>query len=98
MQDKDEGRESLRAGLPVVSLSLGDAADFVHGPSRDEACCSMLRLESGDALVFGGAARMAFHGVPRIHAGTAPPELLAATGLRPGRLNLTFRPRPEGLV
>lgn len=48
-------------------------------------------LSSGDLLVFGGKARMVYHGVPRILGGTAPQELLAATGMRPGRLNLTFR-------
>eukprot|EP00887_Chlorella_sp_A99_P006420 scaffold3.g6420.t1 len=90
-QDKDEGRGSLRAGLPVVSLSMGDAADFAFGPSRDAARCRTLRLGSGDALVFGGAARMIFHGVTAVHGGTAPPELLERTDLRPGRLNLTFR-------
>jgi alkylated DNA repair dioxygenase AlkB len=48
-------------------------------------------LESGDLLVFGGPARMVFHGVSQIHANTAPQQLVEATGLRPGRLNLTFR-------
>lgn len=92
-QDKDEGAESLRAGIPVVSFSLGDAADFVFGPSRDEARCRTLRLESGDALVFGGPARMLYHGVAKVHGGSAPAQLLARTNLRPGRLNLTFRQR-----
>ncbi len=50
-----------------------------------------MRLESGDLLVFGGPARMIFHSVAKIHPNTAPPELIRATGLRPGRLNLTFR-------
>ena len=34
---------------------------------------------------------MIYHAIPRIHPGTAPQALLAATGLRPGRLNLTLR-------
>ena len=34
---------------------------------------------------------MVFHGVSTIHRDTAPDELLRKTGLRPGRLNLTFR-------
>ncbi len=81
----------MRAGLPVVSFSIGDAADFAFGPSRDEGRCRVLRLESGDVLMFGGASRMIFHAVRAVHAGTAPAELLQRTNLRPGRLNLTFR-------
>ena len=30
-QDKDEGERSLAAGLPVVSVSLGDTARFLFG-------------------------------------------------------------------
>ena len=45
-----------------------------------------LLLESGDAFVFGGAARLRYHGVSRIIPGTAPAEL----GID-GRFNLTFR-------
>jgi alkylated DNA repair protein (DNA oxidative demethylase) len=37
--------------------------------------------------VFGGPARRIFHGVPKVHDGTAPPEL----GLPPGRLSITVR-------
>ena len=43
-------------------------------------------LESGDAFVFGGPARLRYHGVSRIVPGTAPPALELA-----GRFNLTFR-------
>ncbi len=44
-----------------------------------------LRLRSGDVLVFGGPARLAFHGIDRVMAGTS--------GLVPGggRINLTLR-------
>ncbi|GFR42813.1 hypothetical protein Agub_g3703 [Astrephomene gubernaculifera] len=90
-QDKDEMADSLRAGLPVVSLSIGDAADFLYGSTRDVEQAKSVRLESGDLLVFGGPGRMIFHSVSRVHSHTAPQQLLAATGLRPGRLNLTFR-------
>jgi len=85
-QDKDEGRESIDAGLPVVSISLGDTARFLFGGvKRREPIQSML-LESGDAFVFGGPARLRYHGVSRITPGTAPAEL----GIE-GRFNLTFR-------
>ncbi|SCZ35187.1 alkylated DNA repair protein (DNA oxidative demethylase) [Afifella marina DSM 2698] len=80
-QDRDE--EDLAA--PVVSLSLGDEAVFrIGGESRKDPTRS-LRLKSGDALVLGGKARLAFHGVDRIIAGTST---LLPKG---GRINLTLR-------
>lgn len=85
-QDKDEGRASIEAGLPVVSISLGDTARFLFGGLRRRDPVEALLLESGDAFVFGGPARLRYHGVSRIVPGTAPPELGLA-----GRFNLTFR-------
>jgi len=85
-QDKDEGRESIDAGLPVVSISLGDTARFLFGGIRRRDPIQSLLLESGDTFVFGGAARLRYHGVSRIVPGTAPPGL----GIE-GRFNLTFR-------
>src|SRR5262245_44787790 len=85
-QDKDERRESIEAGLPVVSISLGETARFLFGGLRRRDPVQSLLLESGDIFVFGGAARLRYHGVSRIVAGTSPPEL----GIE-GRFNLTFR-------
>ncbi|HEX3646362.1 MAG TPA: alpha-ketoglutarate-dependent dioxygenase AlkB [Vicinamibacterales bacterium] len=85
-QDKDESERSIAAGLPVVSVSLGDTARFMFGGLRRKDPVESRLLESGDAFVFGGAARLRYHGVSRIIPDTAPPEL----GLR-GRFNLTFR-------
>jgi alkylated DNA repair protein (DNA oxidative demethylase) len=85
-QDKDESEQSLSAGLPVVSVSLGDTARFLFGGVRRRDPLETLLLESGDAFVFGGPARLRYHGVSRILPATAPPEL----GLS-GRFNLTFR-------
>ena len=85
-QDKDESAESVGAGLPVVSLSIGDTARFLFGGLRRRQPVDTILLESGDAFVFGGAARLRYHGVARILPGTAPGPL----GLD-GRLNLTFR-------
>jgi len=80
-QDRDE--QDFAA--PVVSLSLGDSCRFrVGGNKRGDATRS-LRLNSGDALVLGGEARLAFHGVDRIYPGTST---LLAEG---GRINLTMR-------
>ncbi|MBB4017099.1 alkylated DNA repair protein (DNA oxidative demethylase) [Chelatococcus caeni] len=80
-QDRDE--EDFDA--PVLSLSLGDTALFrIGGTGRRDPTVS-LRLASGDALLFGGPARLAFHGIDRIMPGTS-------TLLRePGRINLTLR-------
>ena len=83
-QDKDESPASLAAGLPVVSMSLGDTARFLFGGLRRRDPVEPVLLESGD--VFGGPSRLRYHGVTRILAGTAPPSL----GLD-GRFNLTFR-------
>jgi alkylated DNA repair protein (DNA oxidative demethylase) len=80
-QDRDES--DLAA--PVVSLSLGDSCLFrVGGLGRGNPTRS-LRLNSGDVLVLGGEARLAFHGVDRIYPGTST---LLADG---GRINLTMR-------
>jgi alkylated DNA repair protein (DNA oxidative demethylase) len=70
---------------PVVSISLGDDAVFhVGGLTRSEPR-TRLRLGSGDVVVLGGKARLAYHGVDRILAGTS--RLLAEGG----RINLTLR-------
>jgi alkylated DNA repair protein (DNA oxidative demethylase) len=80
-QDRDE--ETFDA--PVVSISLGDTAVFrIGGTSRKDPTTS-LKLASGDVFVFGGEARLAFHGIDRVLAGSS--TLLD----RGGRLNLTLR-------
>jgi DNA alkylation damage repair protein AlkB len=85
-QDKDESERSIEAGLPVVSISLGDSARFLFGGLRRKDPVESRLLESGDAFVFGGPARLRYHGVSRIVPATAPAELGLA-----GRFNLTFR-------
>ncbi|MFE2264379.1 alpha-ketoglutarate-dependent dioxygenase AlkB family protein [Streptomyces griseosporeus] len=81
-RDADE-----RSTAPVVSLSLGDTCVFRFGnPETRTRPWTDVELRSGDLFVFGGPSRLAHHGVPRVHPGTAPPRL----GLR-GRLNLTLR-------
>ncbi|KAL7140426.1 hypothetical protein ABFS83_09G120300 [Erythranthe nasuta] len=90
-QDKDESQESLRKGLPVVSFSIGDSAEFLFGDQRDIDKAEKVVLESGDVLIFGGKSRHIFHGVSNIVPKTAPKALLEETDFKPGRLNLTFR-------
>src|SRR5205823_8110586 len=70
-QDKDESEQSLAAGVPVVSISLGDTARFLFGGLRRRDPIESLLLESGDVFVFGGPARLRYHGVSRIIPGSA---------------------------
>ena len=85
-QDKDESPRSIADGIPVVSISLGDTARFLFGGLRRRDPIESRPLESGDAFVFGGPARLRYHGVSRILPNTAPPQLALT-----GRFNLTFR-------
>jgi alkylated DNA repair protein (DNA oxidative demethylase) len=80
-QDKDE--EEFAA--PVVSLSLGDTALFRYGGLDRKDPTRSIRLRSGDAIVFGGPARLIHHGIDRLIAGSS--DLLP----QGGRLNLTLR-------
>ena len=84
-QDKDERPETIAAGIPIVSVSLGDAARFVVGGLSRKDPINPMILRSGDVLVMGGPSRLRYHGVTRILPGTAP------EGTGPGRINLTFR-------
>jgi DNA oxidative demethylase len=85
-QDKDESAESIASGAPIVSLSIGDTAWFLFGGLKRKDPIEKMRLASGDAFVFGGPARLRYHGVSRIEPGTAPEGFPFE-----GRLNLTFR-------
>ena len=80
-QDRDE--EGFAA--PVVSLSLGDTCIFRYGGVERRGPTKSIKLSSGDALVLGGPARLAYHGVDRILAGSST---LLEEG---GRFNLTLR-------
>jgi DNA alkylation damage repair protein AlkB len=84
-QDKDESAETIAAGVPIVSVSIGDTARFVIGGASRKESMRPLLLHSGDVIVMGGPSRLRFHGVTRILPGTAP------EGTGPGRFNLTFR-------
>jgi alkylated DNA repair protein (DNA oxidative demethylase) len=80
-QDRDE--RALDA--PVLSVSLGDDALFRIGGLTRKAPTKSIKLMSGDVLVFGGPARLAFHGIDRIVTGSSR---LVPGG---GRINLTLR-------
>lgn len=79
-QDRDEA--ALEA--PIVSISLGLPARFLFGGLSRHEPIRRFDLLHGDAVVWGGPSRLAFHGVATIRAGDHP-----ATGAC--RINLTFR-------
>jgi DNA oxidative demethylase len=80
-QDRDEA--DLAA--PVVSLSLGETGVFRYGQTARGGPTRSVRLESGDAIVFGGESRLVFHGIDRVVAGSST---VLPNG---GRINLTLR-------
>lgn len=82
-QDANEASEA-----PVISLSIGDTGIFRLGNTENRNRPWVdVPLLSGDLIIFGGAHRRAFHGVPRIEPHTAPSDC----GLVEGRLNITIR-------
>ena len=80
-QDRDE--DAL--DVPILSMSLGDTCLFRYGGLTRRDPTKSFRLTSGDVLVIGGPARLLFHGVDRVEAGTSA---LLPKG---GRINLTVR-------
>jgi alkylated DNA repair protein (DNA oxidative demethylase) len=73
------------ADAPVLSVSLGDTAVFRFGGLSRRGTTATLKLNSGDVLMFGGPARMMYHGIDRILAGSSS---FIPGG---GRINLTLR-------
>ena len=80
---RDADEETFDA--PVLSLSLGDTATFRLGGASRRGATKSVTLHSGTALILAGEARMAYHGISRVMAGTS--RLLCGGG----RLNLTLR-------
>jgi alkylated DNA repair protein (DNA oxidative demethylase) len=80
-QDRDEADFAF----PVLSVSLGDTAIFRVGGTDRRSPTASVRLASGDVCLLSGDARLAFHGVDRILAGSSR---LVPGG---GRINLTLR-------
>jgi len=70
---------------PVLSVSLGDSAYFRFSTANLKGETRRLKLASGDVLMFGGPARLMYHGIDRILSGTST---LIPGG---GRINLTLR-------
>jgi len=80
---RDADEEDYAA--PVVSISLGDTALFRIGGTERRGPTRSLRLSSGDVVVLGGLARLAYHGIDRVISSSST---LIKGG---GRLNLTLR-------
>ena len=81
-QDRDEGVFEA----PVVSISLGHPARFRMGGTERGSPTRSTVLASGDVVVMGGAARLAFHGIDRVMT-QGPAHSLTGRG----RINLTLR-------
>jgi alkylated DNA repair protein (DNA oxidative demethylase) len=79
-QDRDEGD----FGAPIVSVSLGLPAMFLFGGLKRSDKTQRYRLQHGDIAVWGGPARLVFHGVAPLADGEH-------VVLGRQRINLTFR-------
>ncbi len=79
-QDRDEHDY----GEPIVSVSLGIAAVFLFGGAARAERPRRIRVQSGDVAVWGGPARLFYHGIAPLKPGSDP--LLGNC-----RINLTFR-------
>lgn len=79
-QDRDENNYEH----PIVSVSLGIPAVFQFGGTKRTDPLKRVTLYDGDVVVWGGEARLAYHGILPLKEATHP-----LTGAY--RLNLTFR-------
>jgi len=79
-QDRDEADFTA----PIVSVSLGLPIIFLWGGAARTDKPQKIPLISGDVIVWGGPARLNFHGVGTLQAGVHP--LFGNV-----RFNLTFR-------
>jgi len=79
-QDKDE----QDFGAPIVSVSLGVPAVFLFGGVKRKDGPLRVPLEHGDVVVWGGPARLRYHGVAKLKESSHP---FAGSA----RINLTLR-------
>lgn len=79
-QDKDE----RDFDAPIVSVSLGVPAVFLFGGSKRKDRPQRVPLEHGDVVVWGGPARLRYHGVAQLEESSHP---FAGNA----RINLTLR-------
>jgi alkylated DNA repair protein (DNA oxidative demethylase) len=69
---------------PIVSVSLGVPASFLWGGAARSDRPRRVQFEHGDIVVWGGPARLNFHGIATLRESQHP--LTGST-----RFNLTFR-------
>ncbi len=79
-----QDRNEIDFTAPIVSVSLGLPAVFLFGGDRRADKPQRVALAHGDVVVWGGPARLRFHGVLPLKDGEHP-----LAGRR--RINLTFR-------
>lgn len=79
-----QDRNERDFGQPIVSVSLGLPAVFQFGGAKRADKTMRVPLAHGDVIVWGGPARLRFHGILPLKPGQHP--LLGAQ-----RFNLTFR-------
>jgi alkylated DNA repair protein (DNA oxidative demethylase) len=78
-----QDRNERDFGAPIVSVSLGLPATFLWGDATRGDRPMRVRLVHGDVVVWGGPARLTFHGVDTLRGGDGPAGAF--------RYNLTFR-------
>ncbi len=76
--------DELEMRHPIVSVSLGIPAAFLWYGARRSSKPSVISVEDGDVIVWGGDARAGYHAIRRLKPATHP-----LTGAL--RYNLTFR-------
>eukprot|EP01125_Pyxidicula_operculata_P020435 TRINITY_DN7548_c0_g1_i1.p1 TRINITY_DN7548_c0_g1~~TRINITY_DN7548_c0_g1_i1.p1 ORF type:complete len:236 (-),score=18.99 TRINITY_DN7548_c0_g1_i1:129-836(-) len=83
--DKNDGSNDH----PIVSITIGNSCDFGYKIVGKKE--SILKLESGDILIWGGPNRMLPHCVEKVYMNTCP-SFLPISNVR---LNFTYRDAPE---
>jgi len=81
--------QSIAAGIPVISISLGSSARFLYHPDHpdipkdSDGCdgCDAISprsalLRSGDIFIFGQEARRLRHGIAKVFPRTCPKKLV----------------------
>jgi len=79
-----QDRNERDFAAPIVSVSLGIPAVFLFGGSNRADQAARVLLEHGDVVVWGGPARLRYHGVLPLKEGHHPL-------MGDHRINLTFR-------
>ena len=74
----------------MVSISIGDSAEFFYGDSRNVNEANKVLMESGDVLIFSNTSRDTFHELHKIIPNSAPVSFSRKSMLKPGLLHLSF--------